>query len=603
MNPDGGGDASGDRDGSGAAPELLWGLPPELLLAVLSRLPPNEVALSVRRTCRAAAQHFAEEHQRTAAIGQPLPPHAASEPLDEAEAAFRGLTLHSKLRALHVAAASGNLVNLEVAWRLLRPCVFPELMQTGFYLQQLLQASISNLEVAAAAVVQSSNALAVLSWLLDRCPGLVHSPTALQAAAQHCPLPQLQQMWALLSAADSSLQLDDSVLNAAAKSTTPDALPKLEWLLQQGSCSLSSDTAAAAATSGDLPRLQWLRERGCPFDSWQVLEAALAHADLSVADWLLDEAGCPNPGPHNTVGLVSAAATSGSMAKLRWLQVRGVATLPEPPGWWPLEAAARSGRLETMRFFHREGGDQLLSKRVMAAAIRSSSLETAAYLLEAGCPVEGFGWYEAGRAGDLAAVRWLLEEARLPALGNLSDLVMAWPESRQSNMRLLEAVQLIAPPGSIIEGPAQLLGTAAVRSDVSLLRYLHEELGCELGPSVLRAAACNGCEAVVEWLMERGCAEGAEQALLDGCYLEAGERGDRTALECLRSQGLQWSEELLSMAVMRWRLPLPVVQWMWGQGAPISEQQLRAVRGVLEGQPGQEGLEMMEWLEGQVESV
>ncbi len=620
MNPDDGGEASGDRDGSGAAPEPLWGLPPELLLAVLSRLPPNEVALSVRRTCTAAAQHFAAEHHRTAAIGQPLPPHAAGGALDEAEAAFRGLTLHSKLRSLYVAAGSGSVDNLEVGWRLLRPCVFPELVQTGFYLGQLLEASISrfevqadrsdmgDLEVAATAVVKSSHALAVLSWLLDRCPGLVHRPTVLQAAAQHCPLSQLQQVWALLSAAGSGVQLGGSVLNAAAVSTTPDALPKLEWLLHHGGGSLTSDTAAAAASSGDLSRLVWLRERGCPIDSWQVLEAALEHADLSMAEWSAEQVGCRTLIQQEAqvagIAVPIAAAASGSVAKLRWLQAHDVATLPEPPDHRrPVEAAARSGQLEAVRFLHQEGGDQLLSTRVMEAAIRSGNLEVAAYLLEAGCPLEGLEWYEAGCTGNLAAVRWLLEEVHLSAHGDLDDLIAAWPESWQSNRRLLEAVQLVAPPGSSLEEPNDMLEAAAVRSDVALLRYLHEELGCELGPEVLWAAARGGCEAVMEWLVEHGCAAGAEEVMLDVCYLLAGERGDLAGLRSLRSLGVPWSEELLSRAVMHWRLPLPVVQWMWGQGARISKQQLNAVRGVLKVQPGQAGPDGVEWLEGQVGSV
>ncbi len=98
-------------------PEVATDLPPELIAAVLQRLPANEVALTARRTCNAAAQHFADAHRhRTASIGQPLPPHAATEPLPakgQAEAAFRRLTFHRKLRVLSVAATSG----CEAKWR------------------------------------------------------------------------------------------------------------------------------------------------------------------------------------------------------------------------------------------------------------------------------------------------------------------------------------------------------------------------------------------------------------------------------------------------------------------------------------------------------
>ncbi len=133
------------------------------------------------------------------------------------------------------------------------------------------------------------------------------------------------------------------VVNAAAKSRTPDARAKLEWVLQQltsacpssssctclgaagaeqdasdnkapstpgatgqgaGSCDneavrtwLSYETAAAAAKSGDLPRLQWLHAHGCHVAHWRVLAAALRYGPLAMAEWLVDRAGCPLPVP------------------------------------------------------------------------------------------------------------------------------------------------------------------------------------------------------------------------------------------------------------------------------------------------------------------
>ncbi len=589
--------------GTAAAAEAPPEVPPELITAVLSRLPPNEVALSVRRTCRAAAQHFAEEHHRTAAIGQPLPPHAASGTLgEEAEAAFRGLTFQHKLRTLSVAAASGSVTNLEVAWRLLHPCVFPELLTTDYYLERLRQEDLDISLDAGTAAARSAN-MSALSWLLDRCPGLVNRSRSLEAAARHCPLPQLQEAWGLLSSADSSLSLNDAVLGAAAESPTPDAVAKMEWLLQQGGCSLTPGTATAAARSGDLARLKWLQGRGCPFDNWGVLEAALRHADVLVAEWLVDEAGCPFPGRHVAGCLVSAAAASGSVAKLRWLQARGV--LPEGPNGMLLAPVAMAGQLDALRFVHQQGRDMIVDSIAIGLAVRSGDVGSVAYLLGAGCPVGEdvvYGWYITGCKGGLAMLRWLLDKARVSASGlSVRNVIESWPRTTPADSRqLLEAVRLVAPLGRSSGGRAAKEAVAALclaadRGDLGLLRYLHEELGGELGPSVLAGAARGGCEAMLEWLVEQGCGAG-ETGAMDDCYLAAGGRGNLGTLVCLRSLGVPWGEGLLLKAVQQC-LPLPVMQWMWGQGARIGPRDLQEAARLAGAQrDGDRGRRVAEWL-------
>ncbi len=553
-------------------------VPPELVLTLLSRLPPNEVALSVRRTCRAAAQHFAEEHHRTAAIGQPLSPHAASGPLEEAEAAMHSLSFRHKLRTLSVAAASGSVVNLEVAWRLLQPCIFQELLQTTFYLQQLQRGKPEVDDPGTAAAKRGS--VGALSWLLDRCPGLVYRPRTLEAAAKHCPLPQLQEAWAVISAADGSQRLDGAVLAAAAESPMPDAaIAKMEWVLQQGGSRLTVGTAAAAARSGDLARLRWLRERGCPLDSWQVLEAELRHADLSVAEWLVDEAGCPLPEPDAAGPVASAAAATG-VAKLQWLQERGVNVSSSAQQQQLLMNAAGSGNTEAMRFvLEMEGGAQLLNVDVMNRLVSVGNVTAAAYLKGEGCPVDQCAWstwYKSGCKGGQAMLRWLLQHACGPASSSVSPYVIAaWPDTTAADSRqLLEALRLLLPPGSSGGLATRAILHAARRGDLALLRYLHEELGGELGPSVLAGAARGGCEAMLEWLVERGCAAGVEARLLDDCYLEAGQRGNLAALECLRRLGVPWSEGLLLKAVAG-GVPVPVFHWLRGQGARMSKHDLQ----------------------------
>lgn len=93
---------------------------------------------------------------------------------------------------------------------------------------------------------------------------------------------------------------------------------------------------------------------------------------------------------------------------------------------------------------------------------------------------------------------------------------------------------------------------AAARGDLSVLRYLHEELGWELRGSVLQGAAEGGCVSVLEWLATRGCGGGKAHER-DRGYLEAGAHGDLATLECLRRLGVPWSNWILLEAA-RWGL-------------------------------------------------
>lgn len=111
-------------------------MPREVQIAVLSRLSGNDIPLGARLACKVAAEHFSEPHHRSVDFSQPLPPHAPTGPLSDARSSLRSLTLYRKLGLLSTAAESGCEVNMETAWRLLNECLFPELLQTGFYLQK-----------------------------------------------------------------------------------------------------------------------------------------------------------------------------------------------------------------------------------------------------------------------------------------------------------------------------------------------------------------------------------------------------------------------------------------------------------------------------------
>ncbi len=280
-------------------------LPSELFLRILSLLPPHDLALSGRLSCKAAAQRFSEPHHRTVCIDQPLPNHTVTTTttttnvqtasnmtittatsvttaspwlLVSATAPMRELTFRRKLLLLCRAAASGCAANVEVAWQVLQPHVFPELLQSSHYCRTVLQrywVQDPVPDVGSAAV--ASGLAHLLPALVQRCPGLLDPSRTLEAAARHCPLAGLQAAWGLLeqrlqsSLEEETVQLPDShaervqrlwqrMIAAAAGSTVPEATSKMEWVLAHApaACdrvSILAHACGAAAASGDLARV------------------------------------------------------------------------------------------------------------------------------------------------------------------------------------------------------------------------------------------------------------------------------------------------------------------------------------------------------------
>ncbi len=425
-------------------------LPPELRLHIISLLPPNEVALSGRLACKDAAQHFSQPPQRTACPSQPLPGHAATAPwcVEGAQAALRELPFFRKLLLLSRAAGSGCEANVELAWQLLQPHVVPELLQTDHYWELLrghrttiarLSSSVEVFcffsrytinDVGSAAV--AAGAVHLLPFLEQRCPGLLDLQGALITAAQHGNLAGLKGTWELLqqrlvgSLEPTHLDVEDRgsrwyrqewndslhdfwvwLLGAAVRSSTPDALAKMEWVMDTGRLQemgyqprYHADDAlmhvcGAAVSTGDMTRVRWLRERECP--GWEyhapntilthectVPKTVMEHADLAFIQQMgvvqrmeedreAEERGGdvdPDgygpgywPGPRlpllppadaeawRTPVCAVAAAVSDreSVAKLQWLADRG-ATLQEADDADPINAAACKGNLEAVQF-------------------------------------------------------------------------------------------------------------------------------------------------------------------------------------------------------------------------------------------------------------
>ncbi len=275
-----------EDSGSASGPAL----PPDLQAYILSLLPPNEIALNARLVSVDAARRFAKRH---VVLSQALLPQASAWALAQGQAGLCNLTFQNKLQLLVTAATSGSEANLDLAWALLRPSLLPELFSTDHY------ASLLDHPDPGMSASRAGNPH-LLPWLSRCCPFLLHPKDVLWETASLCGLPALQASWRVLSQQDPTLTLR-SCLEAAAESETPDALAKVQWVLEADGADASPPSdwlASAAASSGDLPALQALHAQGCSMRSTgaQLLASALCGGHLAVAEWLLDCAGCELPG-------------------------------------------------------------------------------------------------------------------------------------------------------------------------------------------------------------------------------------------------------------------------------------------------------------------
>ncbi len=588
-------------------------LPTALQLHILLYLPQNDRALSGRFACRDAADALSGPQHCTASLSQPLPPHAAPWAQEAGQQHVRQLPFRHKFQLLSTAARSGSEVNLEVAWALLEPSVFPELLQNE-------PDSRNRFPDPGAAAVRAGH-IQLLSWLLQCCPRLLQPGKVLEAAALHRPLAELHQVWDTLrghtnsGSGDSSksssnnggcshgrrVHLTQAVLDAAAQSHTPDAVAKMEWLLVAGadSCRLQVSTARFAACSGDLGRLRWLRDRGCPVVNSALYEA-LEHASPSVAQWLVGEGLCELPlragegaGSGYWDGFLYAAAKSqDGVAKLLWLQEQG-APLFTGDGEQLVKdlalVAVEAGRVEVVQYLLSAVGPAAVIRgqdRFGEAAVKSRSTQTAEYLVhEAGLVLSHKAYNWAAKVGGLAMVRWLALEAGVSAAGcNLSSVVEQWPRGTQADSRaLLEAVQLVLGAGCWETHAEQdPMAVAARRGDLALVQYLHQRPLGQLPVGQYQAAAVSGgCEALLEWMAQQpGWCDNA-----DSPYRYAASSGDRGSLAALRRLGVPWGiPNVLPLAVSEWRCEVPVLRWLAEQGAPMGHRRKlqRAVKAAIE---------------------
>ncbi len=651
--------------------------PTDLIIRVLLLLPHNDIALSARRLCRDVCQRLSLPTHHTVLLSQPLPHHARDAFVRHGAEAVRHMSFLRKLLSLSTAAASGSEANLSGAWELLQPSLFAGPLRATPY-SHYVSLYLGRGPDPGTAAARAGHAH-VLPWLVVHgCP--MHLPSTLAAVARHCDLGALQSSWELLRGVDPQLSLGQEVLDeAAACADHAAARAKVEWVLGASERAAaaaaaggggtgvmpSESTAVAAARAGNLPLLQWLVQRwGVRVTGYRVLAAALRHSNLRVVEWLVghraprgcglleaagEDASCRisaaaaaavaagftssnhNSGGHELHGGHGTACggngsdcscvngSSGAVAKLRWLAVRGVALHVGAAA-----EAARYGNLEALRYLVEQCGQHVSGYDTDVAA-GSSSVATATWLLARGCRPSRTAYRMAAARGDVDMIMWLVRQAGCTwDTATVGAVISSWPEEgpwcrwvsgareavRQAGggstdanrirSGLRDVVGLFTEGGCVGREWEEVVSCAAWRGDMELVQLLLQRgARCEWG-ALLGQAATGGCEALVEWLVEQH--EGLQANIhgtAHGCakrdpYVSAGCRGDRGTLECLRRVGVAWSGDVLKEAV-KMGCELRVLQWMVEHGAAAGLREVAEARRAVKG-AGREGVEA--WLRG-----
>ncbi len=572
---------------SGPGPEAEDGpaspeLPMELFLHVLTFLPHNEQALSGRLTCKDAAARLSTPSQCTVHCGQHLPEHAADEGWQQQQLSHR-LAFKHKLRLLSVAAASGCVANVRLAWGVLRPCLFPELMSWEED-SQYPYAEDLDLDDPGTAAVKAGHTNTIAWLLANGCP--LPRDLILGGAPQHCSLEALQELLRLVCEPGDPPAPPPHVcltycVCAAAQSRTPDACAKVCWLLGRHACTANPGflerALVSASKAGRFDVLRQLYDTLYVLADHQrhqsmlcaLLENALMHADLAVADWLVDERRLrlpTNGAGGNAAKLWGVAAQSGSVDALRWLQSRGV-----PAQQGAMVPAVRSGRLDAVRFLLEECG-LLEELQLQYHAVMTGSLDLAAWLWQRGSLVPAHVYEAAAVSGSVAMVEWLLREVRCPRdERDVFRMLSNWPRSRPVRSSgdgngssastgaagggatgLLRALQLLAEAGFGLGKLSKWhIGNMAEFGDVELARWVLQQSGsfqCAMGPILQKwpEGGAPGAQLLdaVRMVLESGGSPGSSREAE-----QAARRGDLEVLQLLHEQeGVRLGREVWAAA-------------------------------------------------------
>ncbi len=211
------------------------------------------------------------------------------------------------------------------------------------------------------------------------------------------------------------------------------------------------------------------------------------------------------------------------------------------------------------------------------------------FLRGAGMVFTDAAYEGAAKGRSLAMVRWLAAEAGVSTAGHVGRLlywtVMGWDASDSRDMQdLVEAVRVVVGAAAAEHNDGQqgvdgeeevwrdknLLWTIAMevvgQGNAVLAQYLVEQrLLPPLQKGFVQVAATAGCEALLEWMVEKL----DRPVRYGGPYLAAAANGDLGTLNALRRLGVPWSKaDRLAEAVRR-GCTMPALRWLVEQGIPV----------------------------------
>ncbi|GLC57522.1 hypothetical protein PLESTB_001236500 [Pleodorina starrii] len=407
---------------------------PGLLERIMSFLPPNDIACSIRLINRATAALFREPQYTTIHLSQPCAPHDFARRWGSA-GAVQQLTCKQRRQALHHRWSQGHVRSGSGQQQQERP---PPSLQVDATLQPRQHQAV----VAAAATSSTPDWRAKVQWLEE----LLDCPHSTEAAAKALIHPDGLDRLRWLRARGYPLRLGDvvdSIVDMAAPPVVSAAL--LDYLVSEDEGAASNlepalklaaycghlallrtwhaagrlvarpfvlyGMADAAARGGQMPVLTWLSEEvglslgGDVFESGQTLfYCAARNGDVPMMAWVVDRSGCVASvqdavrggceaaldwtlsrggggglSVDNLVDVYVDAAMFGDVASLRWLTRR----LPLPYGWSSrqrIQASFQRGiPLPALLWLAEVAGTPLDGREVADTVLRSP---TCAYLRE-----------------------------------------------------------------------------------------------------------------------------------------------------------------------------------------------------------------------------
>ncbi len=550
---------------------------------IMSLLSRNERALSGRLICREAARRF---DGTFVSFSQPLPAYVLTTPwCTESAGTMQVLSLGDKMQLPSAAAISGSEVNVEFALQLLEAQVFPELLMT-LSPNKARDSSAGVVRDAFGRLLVASGLAHMLPSLVQRCPGLLDPASTLEAAARYCDLAGLQaavdafqpHLKRLAEQKGSPCFATKGMMIAAAGSSHPDAVNKMQLLYDNGGPYLLGPNAFLAAAAGGDEQWLWMMDRGHPFNNSNSVAEVLRHGSTELVMWFEEVGYLPAHGDPRwrRAEAAAAAAACGSVAKLQWLAGRGLELGREEA----MEAAARAGNLEALQLLAaawraRNGHDTTLPDKLLQAAASSGSVPTASWLRQQGLPLSAPLYEAAFAGGDLPMLRWLLEGECPRGWLGLSDAVGLWlTRTSAATKRLVEALQLLAEAGWPwqVAGADPFTRAASMRAGYGVWLALSKLLPMyneHIPEPAVRMAAATGCEDTLQLVLDASLAE-QRGSIFDTWYVAAASNGDRPTLAYLQQLQAPIGSGVLAAAVKQ-GAPLTALKWLVEQGASCTD--------------------------------